>query len=274
MKWGLMAGAAALILSLAVGIASGASLAAAFVRAAIFGGVFFGLGFGAYKLINNFIPELLFQDGGGGGVEPVDFSGPFPGARVNITLGDTSGAALPNPHDDLENSDEVGNIADLVSGAVKSAKKKAPVNLPPLGIDQKPWEGYTEEGGGTVDSQPFGGGGLDSDNAAGNAGGNTAGIAGDFAGAEAGGSSAADFGQAAASGGLNSGLAGLPDLDGMTGSFADDVAGAEMPADEPLDVSTFERKSSGGGKPPKGFDNDFNPKEIAAGLRTVLNKDK
>jgi hypothetical protein len=284
MKWGIMAGAAALLLSLIVGIASGTGFATAIVRAALFGGAFFGIGLGAYKLINSFIPELLFSDGNSTGAEPSGFSAPAPGARVNITLGDTSGAALPDPHDDSENSDEVGNIADLVSGAVKSAKKKAPVNLPPLGIDQKLQAGYTEKGGGTVDSEPFTGGGLDI--GAGLAGGDTGSVAGSsvagnahgsadiVTGAEAGGGTAADFGKPDSAGGLDSdsGIGSLPDLDGMAGSF---TAGAAMPEPEhnSFDSSVLDRKSTGS-KAPKGFDSDFNPKEIAAGLRTVLSKDK
>ena len=64
----------------------------------------------------------------------------------------------------------------------------------------------------------------------------------------------------------------LPDLDSMAGAF---VSGAQDEETETGDYSVPApaRKPMSGGKAPSWAE-DFNAKEIAAGLRTVLNKDK
>jgi hypothetical protein len=61
----------------------------------------------------------------------------------------------------------------------------------------------------------------------------------------------------------------LPDLDSMAGSFLNEVnEGPIGPVEQPEPV-----RRPAGNKPLK-LDGDFNPKELAAGIRTVLKKDE
>jgi hypothetical protein len=63
----------------------------------------------------------------------------------------------------------------------------------------------------------------------------------------------------------------LPDLDSMAGAFTSDSSGEEQGASE-YSAPSSNRKSSSN-KAPKWAE-DFNPKEMAMGLRTALSKDK
>jgi hypothetical protein len=67
----------------------------------------------------------------------------------------------------------------------------------------------------------------------------------------------------------NDGLDVLPDLDSMAGSFLDEVKESpEAPVEQPEPV----RRPSGNRA--QKMDVAFNPKELAAGIRTVLKKDE
>jgi hypothetical protein len=254
-RWGIIGGALALLLSLAVGIVSGVGLHIALIRALIFAAVFFGLGLGAHRLISTYIPDLLFAGADADNAPSDDFSVPDPGARINITVGDVLGAALPDTHGGVDSPDTVGNITDLVSGAInpaaeaRAARAAADASLaraPSAGMDHKPEDGYTEIGAG-VES----------------AGLNNAGMGGGV-----------DLGFSS----LNSGESvpggdwgGLPDLDALAGVFS---GGSDHEPSSPTEMAVaFESERKTTGNKPQPFEGDYNPKEIAAGIRTVLEKD-
>jgi hypothetical protein len=131
-KWSVIAGTFGLVMSFLVGLLSGAGFPMVLIRAFVFGAAFFLLAALLWLLINNFVPELL-ESG------PVhENSEEIPGSRVDISLGDEPGTALPELFGD-SGGDEVGNIAELLSG------KPAPANNP--GMDQNRENGYNQTGG-------------------------------------------------------------------------------------------------------------------------------
>jgi hypothetical protein len=219
-----MAGGFGFVFSLLVGIISGAGLPLVLIRPLIFGCVFFILGGGAWILINNFVPELLFP---APGEEGSPEAAPSPGSRVDISLDDGLESALPEHYRNSGSGDEVGNIADLLNG------KMSPENN--TGMDQKGEDGYTKNSGAGFQTE----------------------------------ASASNPGSPAASGedGDDS-LTVLPDLDSMAEAFIPSSAEtAESPADLPLPV-----RSPSGNKP-QGLQGDFNPKDLAAAIRTRINKE-
>jgi hypothetical protein len=251
-KWGLIAGVGAFILSLAVGLLSGAGIFFVMVRALIFTGVFFLLGAGGWLLINSFMPELLYADS-------LDEAAPAerPGSRVNITLGGGGDFARPEMYQNSGNSDEVGNISDLISGVFKPAAAG--------GMDQQAEKGYTYAAGGSPD-------GVNQENS---------GFAEPLSGLGGEGSPVFNEGARQAdeknagftvSFGSDDGLGGLPDLDAMSGAFLTN-AGVDGP-ERGAESSSPSRSPGGGKSKSKSVQGDFNPKELAAGIRTVLSKDK
>ena len=250
---GILAGIA-FILSLLIGLVSRTTMPRLIFRPLIFAVLFFALSTVVKIVVNRFLPELLEED------EMED--GPFrPGSRIDITeddsqvysgsdglyrglssavAGQSTMAAKPDDSDE-----NLGNISDLASKASISRGNGGEILA---GMDHKVKEGYT-----------------------------VAGEMGDFSESAQDGVLGADFddftsvgqgpGRAAV---LNSEEA-LPDLDSMAGAFmsASEVEETEM---EEFSSSGPLRKPSSA-KPP-AWTEDFNAKEIAQGLRTVLNKDK
>jgi hypothetical protein len=258
-KWGAVAGTAALILSLAVGAVSGNNMFYVLLRALVFGAVFFGLGLGSWVLISSFIPELFYADSSEGG----EGEAPRPGSRVNITLG---GGALPEMYRNPDNPEEVGNISDLITGVINpgaAAPTGAVRGMSAGGMDQNREDGYTYTEGGGAESQ-------NQDSEFGDT------PAYDESPVFKGGQSAAAV--FTPSFGSGDDLGGLPDLDAMAGAFLTNagVEAASMPAASsipsmPPEPALPERKPSGNkAQPLKG---DFNPKELAEGIRTVLSKE-
>jgi len=243
-KWGIYAAAAALLLSFLTGILMGhAGFSVALVRALIFAALFFGLGIGAWTIINTFIPELLFPETNDAAVNifgSESTQSPDPqsyGSRINITLGDRSEAALPENNG--TDSDEVGNISDLVSGAIDPAKDTKEANWQ-TGLDEIKENSYTGNGedisssmGGAAEPSPF----------------------------ESGGGFSMNFDS------LTMGAGGGLDPFGDSFSLPADSGGAAK-KEEVLP----ERKVAG--NTPRELEGDFNPKEIALGIRTVLETDK
>jgi hypothetical protein len=286
----------------------------ALLRALIFAVTFFALGTGIWILISSFIPELLA--GGGGREDTADiFTSEAPGSRVNITVGNTSGAALPDT-----GVDEVGNISDLISGKIKPAAMPSAMPFE-KDMDQMRPSGYTGGGGGSgpaggladvFSSSDSGSGGFSPDFSAFTGGGFA--DTGDFSGSSPSPSNGkadgkdADSGVFGDFGGFTGGLAeddsaegpagGLAEdgkasasasLGGFTGkaSGSDDIfddddifssasiysSGGTFGSDSPpAEDDTPERKISG--NKAQEFEGDFNPKEIASGIRTVLDRDK
>jgi len=247
-KWGVYAAIAALVLSFLTGILLGhTALSVAVVRALIFAALFFGLGIGAWVIINTFIPELLFPENedaaanifGPGSTELQDSGSQVYGSRVNITLDDSAPNGAINaalPENNGSDADDVGNISDLVSGAVDPAKEAKWQT----GLDEIKENSYTSNGEDTVpplssaaESSPFDSGGgftMNFDN-------------------------------------LTMGAGGGVDPFGDSFSLPADSGGAAK-KEEVLP----ERKVAG--NTPMELEGDFNPKDIALGIRTVLEADK
>jgi hypothetical protein len=274
-KWGVVLGGVAFVLALIFSLMFGKVLfLTAFFRALLFAVVFFVLGTGAWVLISSFLPELLFSDAR---EDPANIfsSQETPGSRVDITVGNMSGAALPDTGGGMSGIDEVGDIADLVSGKTKPAAED---------MDQIQSSDYTDNGeesgfaATAADPEPEGffpdfsafTGGFSAGTEApgpspspsngskadGNAGsfGDFGGFSGALGGTASGSNDIFDdgdiFSSAAAIGAYSSG-----------GGF-----GSDADPDQP------ERKVSG--NKPQEFEGDFSPKEIAAGLHTMLEKEK
>ena len=225
-KWGIVAAgvgfALAFIFSLLLGHAG---IGAALLRGLGFAALFFILGAGAWTLINTFIPELLLADTGGRTED--SFPGHTTGSRVNITVGDTSAAAVPERNGGAHRDSEVENFNDLVSGKIKPKKRD---------IDENPTNGYNTEIGDFASTE---------DTVV-----ETSGDDDDFS---------MNFGNFFPGAGIEE----LGDSFGNSSENGDSAAAAE---------SLPERKTTG--NKPTPFEGDFNPKEIAAGIRTVLEKDK
>lgn len=250
-KWGIIAGGAALILSLLVGIFSGVAFLIALLRAGAFMAVFFALGLGCSFVISNYLPELL-QPESFAGDEPdtLKRDGQRPGSRVNITLSD--GVALP------DNSEEMSDISTLLAGDGNPAEEGASNAVSHgQGIDQTAQEGYTDEGSAVLEE-------LEQDNRGSAAG--------------TGGAEDPELSSArpafTVTVGEGDDLGALPDLDAMAGAF---LTGAEEegPAEQPAAAFAPSRpvRSPGGAKTQQ-LDGDFDAKELAAGIRTVLERTK
>ena len=257
-KWGgVCAGVAfalALLLSLIVGQTN---LAIALLRAVVFAAVFFGLGIAAWLLINSFLPDLLSSSSG----TEVDiashlFSPGTANQRVNITVDDPQKAALPGQDG---SSDEVGDFNALFT--------------PPRDIDQTSATGYTEEG----ETEELGLGGFSSGEALGSEGEFSSTFddtalqeEGEGEGEDGTGGFSMDFSAFVPGGSLDGeGETDESDSDADSDSFSFFPEESVSPA--ALDDAP-ERKVSRN-KPMK-LEGDFDAKEIAAGLRTVLQKDK
>jgi hypothetical protein len=250
-RWGVIAGGIAFVLSFLVGTLSGAHFFSVLLRAGIFTVLFFALGTGAYVMINSYLPELLVSGSMGEDEVMAPRPGEQPGSRINITLGGTG--ALPEMYQNSGGAEEVGNINDLMSGAfVPEAARNAAGGQ---GMDQSPQDGYNN--GGNTSSADY-----EPEN-------------GDFGGASGG---RTGFEPApvfngpvfTASVGEGDDLGGLPDLDAMAGAF---LSGADEEPAETLAESPAPARSRKSGKT-QSLDGDFNPKDLAAGIRTVLNKEK
>ena len=259
-KWGGIAAGVAFALALALSLLLGqTSLPIALLRAVIFAALFFGLGIAAWLLISTFIPDLLSSPGAGD-IATHLFSTGNAGSRVNITVDDTHNAALPEQERGAPG--EPGDFNDLFT---------------PKDIDQTPATGYTEEGeaDGLASGNEFaavaGEFGVETEEFAAAFGDDDLNEKGEEE--EEPGEFSMDF-SAFVPGGLGGGDGdggggetdeSASDLDSF--SFFPDGAGSGT-----LDEPAPERKVSRN-KPMK-LEGDFNAKEIAAGLRTVLEKDK
>jgi hypothetical protein len=247
-KWGIFPAAAAFVLAFILSLLFGqVDLFRAFLRALMFAAIFFALGIGVWFLVNTFIPELLMPDVQADVVANI-FGTETPGSRVNITVGDTKDAALPNGG----GIDEVENIANITTGAASLPDRfKWPDSTGD--IDQKPSNGYT---GVLEEIPPMDGAKTESE-------------FGEFFTSFDSFSPEAAAGDAfsfADSGSADSGSAG--------GNADSDSGGTRGGGDffSQADESPPERRVSS--NKAQKLDGDFNPKEIAAGIRTVLEKDK
>jgi len=259
-KWGVYAALVAFVLAFTTSIALGqASFGAAVVRGLVFALLFFALGTGAWSLINNFIPELLFPEEDNTtanifGSVPADSENPDSqsyGSRINITLGDgisrgdMADAALPDSNG--ANAEEVGNIADLVSGAINPAEEAKSKR----GLDGIFETGYNEPAETVTPSMP-------------------------------------DFTESAPMSGFAESSPPTTDGGGGFNMNFDNFNMGGSGGLEPFGDSFSLQTDSGGtakteevlperkvmGNTPMALEGDFNPKDIALGIRTVLETDK
>jgi len=235
-KWGVIASIAAFVLALATSFLVGhASLVVALLRALGFAALFFALGAGAYMLINTFIPELMFPEAQKNVVD-IFSGGESSGRRVNITLGDTSDAALPGKGSISHSINDIEDIADLLSGNISRRPKR---------IDHESTNGYN---GGTDDFFP---------------------ATQSFAAASDGeGDFSMNFSGFVPSESKET-KAASSDLQSAPSFFSLSAEDSEI---DEIAPATPERKVSGN-KAVK-FEGDFSPKEIASGIRTVLEQEK
>ena len=250
-KWAVFPAGAAFLLAFILSLILGqVGLALALLRAVIFAALFFGIGCGAWVLISTYIPELLLfennKDAGDGVFQtdlPSEPSSELPaGSNISITLGDAQDsppAALPG---DSYGIDGIGNIADLVSNAIVTQEKAGD-------IDQAPANNYTSELG-DFDFAP------------------TSGAPGKPLSAEVEAAGLGDFSS------FFDGLSVQGAAEGADDSFSDlfqDLSSGSKSAGSG-EMPNIERKVAAA--KPMEVKGDFSPKEIAAGIRTVLAKEK
>jgi hypothetical protein len=263
-KWGVTAGFIAALVSVVLGVIFGVTAVYIFIRAVIFFFVFFVFCFGFNVIINNFFLELLYLDYVSDSI--INFE--QPGSQVNITLGGTGEYAVPEMYRDSGRSEELGNIEELISGAFEvsssSGSNEADTHeyVPKHGfegIDLRREDDYN------IQEEDF----------------NIKGFSAapqefeSFRGAEPEPSSPVMLEKPVFTpvfGGDD--LGALPDLGSMATAFStgfDDVEVTAMPhLGDDSDSSQMQYNKGNKPQPLKG---DFNPKELAEGLRTVLKKD-
>ena len=236
LNWCGIAAGCGFLLSLLVGIVSGAGLFWAFLRALIFGAGFFVLAGAIRFLVDRFLPDLLSA-----GENGREFS-TLPGSRVDISIGDgEEDAALPSALPDDSPDGEPGDIADLLSGNI--ASRVPPPGPSVQGMDQKGEDGYTESREPGFQSKVSGG---------------------------APGTGGAERTAASSPGDLRS-AERLPDLDSMEGVFQS----REDEAPEPVSdrQSSFGRPGGSPDRKGQSMAGDFNPKDLASAIQTILSKD-
>jgi hypothetical protein len=140
LKWSGIAGGVGFVLSLLVGLLSGAGFPFVLIRAAVFGAIFFAFAAVVWFLINNFVPELLFPQTGETAEKNDEMadSPPKPGSRVNISVDDGNGSAMPAMYQNSSGDGEVGDISDLLEG--RNLVENS------LGMDQTRENRYTDSG--------------------------------------------------------------------------------------------------------------------------------
>ena len=238
--------AAAFLLSFLLGLLSGAAITILLGRALIFAIVFFVISVLIKYLVTRFLPELLER------AAPED--GFFTtGTRVDITEGDTIGMAgepasmqarevyMGAQPDDSE--EDLGDISDLMTVGSAAHQKYRET---PAGMDQDIQDGYNEVGEMTSFSD-LGISSVPSQNTP---------QFRDY-GTEGGG----DLEET------------LPDLDSMAGAFSTRQA-EEDPDNTEYSRSSPPRKRSSMPSKEAAWAGDFNAKEMAKGLQTILSKDK
>ena len=251
LRWGIIAAVAAFVISFGLGLISGNQFLRVFLTAFVFGFLFFGMGFGLKIIINSFFPEFMFMDNRTESADDYEQEK----EHVNITLENSGEYAVPEMYKIPGETPELGNIEDLVSGTFKSRKE---------GIDSIPEEVYNEVGA-PVFLEPE----------------------------EKASESSVPQQVFTPSFGDDEGLGGLPDLDAFTLAFSggsgvssgtlDRAAIQESPAQffpglEPaVHVQQPEEepdRTQYKGNKSQTLEGNFDAKEIAKGLRTLISKDK
>ena len=277
----------AFILSLIIGIVSRTAMPLLLVRAIVFALVFFVIAAMIHFMVGRFLPELLATESAGTNTD-IDFMAP--GSQLNIIEGESDGApaddnsASPSvplfmgaQPDDSE--DGLGDISELSKKSPASAPGGGIQSIGLAGMDHNAQDRYNEEGKLEEMAEPdeftpwepprLSAGGSSGKNPE-----NPPVSAGTRASAGAGGASAPPKPRppvmvAADTAGSDSDDL-FPDLDLMAGAFI------PTPTSDGSDTSEYSGSSSRRSRSNKeaGWAGDFNAKDMAAGLRTVLNKEK
>jgi len=268
-KWGATLGIIAAIISITLGLIFGVRMADILLRAVIFLFVFFALGSGIRVMINNFFPELMYFDDGSESKINFDDQPPQPGSQVNITLGSAGEYAVPEMYRDSRDSQELGNIEDLISGHFKVR----------TAVDNDDYEesAAPEQGSGGIDLTTEDDYNIKRDS--------FSAMPQEFASfkepdpePEQEPSKPVSFEKPVFTPvfeGDSDDLGALPDLGSMATAFStgfDEMETTAMPhlGDEADSSQTQYNK----GNKPQPLQGDFNPQELAQGIRTVLSKDQ
>jgi hypothetical protein len=249
-----IAAAAGFVLSLLIGVFSGGAFGISLLRALCFGIVFFALGALVWMLINRFIPDLLMPPKD----EPL-MTGLETGSRVNISVGDDDipiNAALPSEND---SKDALGTVADLMARRAVSQAGSQPAGSAPESADDSPLTGPAVLDLGTEEGYSKGG--------------ETA-----LPGADP--QVSTEEKEAAfvpspppatfSGGNMGGDIETLPDLDAMAGAFMSSDEEEEGETTASSSIFGVEPKSRTSGK---GKGDDYNPKEVASAIQTILKRD-
>jgi len=282
-RWGIIAAVVALFFSVVLGIISDVAAIHIFIRALIFSVIFFGLGFGLRFIVNSFFPELLFPDSG----EASPDANEEHEDHTAVTMDSTGEYAVPELYNIPDDSQELGNIEDLISGVFRprgsdSSSEQQPgmgfgvpisISGAGEGIDRNNEAGYNDFGGmsqASAEEKQFQPAFMASDAPV-----------FETRKDEKSGASQQEFTPSFGDD-SDSGLGGLPDLDMMAMAFSSFTggappSGAPMPpvSQAPSEVEEPEpdRRSYNTGNKPQSLEGNFDPKSLAEGIRTVLSKE-
>lgn len=269
-KWGSFTAVAAILISILVGILFSVNPLFIFLRALIFGIVFFGLGFGLRFVIGSFFPEMLESD-----VNEMPAQGE-PGSQINITVDNTTGEyAVPELYKTRGDPEEMGNIEDLISGLFKPGRSDDDLQeAPRSAIDRKREAGYNNNAAFDVSElqddgfsfdEPSGGSEFETERRR----------------------APAAAPQFSSSFGDDEGVESLPDLDMMAQAFTGFGGGSPSPMPSaPVTqefiptqpVAAYEAaepdRGQYKGNKSQQMDVEFDPKDMAKGISTILNKDR
>jgi len=269
-KWGIVPAGAAFLVSSVLGVIFGVNFFYIIMRGLVFAFLFFGFGFALRFLINSFFPEFLVSSEDGAEDQ---YSLEQPPSRENAVIDTMGEYAVPELYKTPGESSELGNIEDLVSGAFSP---------PTEGVDRNEEEGYNRGSVQSVPEMRF-----ESSGPLGQEDSKFPDMFQDL------------FPDTAAYeeprpempkkdkpvftpsfGDDSGGLGGLPDLDSMAmafgGSEANPISSASAfdGVGETADAGGGTESPRYAGNKPQPMEGDFNPKELAEGIRTVLKKDK
>jgi hypothetical protein len=230
-----IAGGIAFVLSFLVGLISGVGFPWILIRALGFGAAFFVLAGGAYWLVTQFLPELLDR-----GEEEAGLDAGSPGSRVDISVTDEEGDAGSGGPFRREGfspeRDASEGLTDLVGGGAPSNE-----NVDPLsgnGLDQEAEDGYTRKG--NVEEGPLNGAASSPPGAA------------------------------------------VPAQETESSDTVDELPNLELMSDvfitPPIEdggagvIESSTGRSTGGNKP-QNLGGDFNVKEMASAIQTILKRE-
>jgi len=273
-KWGIISAIAAVVISVVLGMIAGVRGLHIFLRAILFAPLFFGLGFGLRFVVNIFLPELLYVN-----EAPAASENNEAAEHSSIAIDSRGEYAVPELFNNQGDSQELGNIDDLISGVFKSGGGK---NQYKSENDQSAFQGldFSMSGDEGIDQNKetgyndFGAIGGDSFND------NAAAEPGNFNEPSPVEKKAAFQPQFTPSMGDDSELGGLPDLDMMAMAFSSNFSSdpdaspsaPSMGPINPVEEAEPDRSHHKGNKP-QALKGDFDPKSLAEGIRTVLSKD-